>query len=120
LNNPESNNLTIEKYRHDLEVVRNTAAQIIKDFNLFGIEITFSGNEFSAYEELKKQIIPALKNLYKDNHAAFFSLLYRIDVNEKKVQQVLNNSRDDELPEQLSKLILEREFKKALFKKFYL
>jgi hypothetical protein len=29
--------MEIEKYRHDLEVIRNTALQVAKDFELYGI-----------------------------------------------------------------------------------
>jgi len=119
LSKPEINNSTIEKYRHDLEIIRNTASQIIKDFELFGIEITFSGNEHTAYEELKSQIIPVLSALYKNNYSNFNSLLYRVDVNEIKVLEILRNSVKEEQPEQLAKLILEREFIKVLFKKLY-
>ncbi|MEO5571859.1 MAG: hypothetical protein ABIT08_13270 [Bacteroidia bacterium] len=113
------NNAFIEKYRIDLEVIRNTAAQIIKDFGLSAVEITFSGNEQIAYEELKSQIIPALNKLYKSNHSAFLSLFYRIDVNEKKVHEVISNSSKEDQAEQLSKLVLEREFMKVLYKKIY-
>ena len=45
----------IEKYRRDLEIIRLTAEQVIKDFQIFGFEIVFSGNEYTAYEELKTQ-----------------------------------------------------------------
>jgi hypothetical protein len=119
LNNPALSNTAIEKYRHDLEVIRNTALQVIKDFELLGIEITFSGNEHSAYEELKAQIIPALTMLYKEKNSAFNALLYRIDVNENKVQKILLNSSKENQAEELSKLVLEREFIKVLFKKLY-
>ncbi|HKR04502.1 MAG TPA: hypothetical protein VJY62_07685, partial [Bacteroidia bacterium] len=104
MNNPAPGNTAIEKYRHDLEVIRNTALQVIKDFELLGIEITFSGNEHSAYEELKAQIIPALTNLYKEKYSTFNELLYRIDVNENKVQQILRNSSKENQAEELSKL----------------
>ena len=119
MNNPAPGNTAIEKYRHDLEVIRNTALQVIKDFELLGIEITFSGNEHSAYEELKAQIIPALTNLYKEKYSTFNELLYRIDVNENKVQQILRNSSKENQAEELSKLVLEREFIKVLLKKLY-
>lgn len=119
MNNPLPGNTAIEKYRHDLEVIRHTALQVIKDFELSGIEITFSGNEHAAYEELKAQIIPALTNLYKEKHSAFNALLYRIDVNENKVQQILRNSSGENQAEELSKLVLERKFIKVLFKKLY-
>jgi hypothetical protein len=117
LNPPAINNSRVEKYRHDQEVIRHTASQIIKDFELFGIEIKFSGNEQVAYEELKSQIIPALNNLYKNNYSLFNSLLYRIDVEERKVEYVIHSIPKEYQAEELSKLILEREFIKAIFKK---
>ena len=119
LSNPAPNNLQIEKYRHDLEVIRSTAEQIIKDFNLFGIEINFSGNEMTAYNELKSQLAPALSALYKNNASAFVSLLYRIDVSENKFKEVLINFSSDQLDEKLADLVIEREFMKVLFKKLY-
>ncbi|MEP7168464.1 MAG: hypothetical protein ABI855_03780 [Bacteroidota bacterium] len=119
MNGQTLNNSSIEKYHHDLEVIRNAASQIIKDFELFGIEITFSGNEQTAYEELKSQIIPVLINLFCKNYSTFYALLYRIDIDENKVREILMDSSKENPSEELSKLILEREFIKVLFKKFY-
>jgi hypothetical protein len=119
LNKPILNNSAVEKYRHDLEVIRNTAKQVVKDFDLFGIEITFSGNELTAYEELKTQIIPALTNLYKEKYSIFNALLYRIDVDENKLQEVLRDAPKTYHAEELARLILEREFIKTIYKKLY-
>ena len=116
---PIANNFQVEKYRHDLEVIHNTAKQIIKDFELFGIEISFSGNEQTAYSELKEQLIPVLSKLYKNKPSVFNSLLYRIDVSEKKLNAILNNFSADERSGQLANLIIEREFMKVLTKKFF-
>ena len=112
-------NSQIEKYRHDLEVIRDTARQIIKDFELFGIEITFSGNEQTAYQELKEQIIPALRKLYNYETSSFMSLLYRIDADEKKVNEILNSSTEKNKAEQLADIVIEREFMKVLLRKLY-
>jgi hypothetical protein len=43
------------KYRADLEVVRDTANQVIKDFGLSGVEISFSGFAEKAYTELQSR-----------------------------------------------------------------
>lgn len=112
-------NHQLEKYRHDLEVIRNTAKQIIKDFELFGNEITFSGNEQTAYEELKEQIVPILAELSKNETGKFQSLLYRIDVDEKKVLETLSNPSEKLRAEHLANLVIEREFVKAIFRKLY-
>ena len=67
----------IEKYRHDLEVIRMTAEQVKKDFAFHNIEITFSGNEMTAYDELKAQLIPLLSKLFTENKPRLMQLLYR-------------------------------------------
>jgi hypothetical protein len=108
-----------EKYRHDLEVVRNTAAQVIKDFGIVGVTVTFSGNPETAYQELQNQVAPALTSLYKLNQNAFMALLYRIDVNENKVKNLEKSSKGAEFFNGLTELIIEREFIKAIIRKLF-
>ena len=45
------NSFSIEPYRHDLEMIRDTVVQIKKDFSMFDFEINFSGDEKTAYHE---------------------------------------------------------------------
>lgn len=111
------NELTPEKYRHDLEVVRNTASQVMKDFGMSGIEINFSGNPDTAYSELLKQAQPALKNLYKGNPGSFMTLLYRIDIPEKKFREVSSQFNGEDFFNKLAEMVIEREFMKALTRK---
>ncbi len=108
----------IEKYRRDLEIIRLTADQVIKDFQIFGFEIVFSGNEYTAYDELKNQLAPLLFNLYKNNRSTFQSLLYRIDISEAEWMKFLQTA-DDDFSEKLAALIIEREFQKVLTRKFF-
>lgn len=116
---PELTNTQIESYRHDLEIIRNTAQQVIKDFALFGIELVFTGNPENAYEVLKEQLTPIVDDLQKDKPSVFRALLYRIDVDEKKVNQVIRNSSGTYRAELLSNLILEKEFMKTLYRKLF-
>lgn len=105
-------------YRHDLEVVRMTAEQVKKDFSFHNMEITFSGNEQTAYAELKAQLTPLLAALFEKNRPRLMQLLYRIDVPERDWKKVLALN-ENEQPSKLSEIILEREFIKALTKKLY-
>jgi len=108
-----------EIYRHDLEVVRNTAQQIIKDFGMAGVEINFSGNPETAYKELLDQAQPALKALYQNNTTTFMALLYRIDVEEFKVKKLTDQFSGNEFFRELANLVIEREFVKVLIRKLY-
>jgi hypothetical protein len=111
--------LNPEKYRHDLEVVRNTAGQVIKDFGMAGIKIEFSGNPETAYQELIAQVTPALEQLYKNNQTGFMALLYRIDVDESKVRNITRHFQGAEFFTQLTELVIEREFIKVLIRKLF-
>lgn len=108
----------IVHYRHDLEVIRMTAEQVKKDFSFHQMEITFSGNEQTAYAELKEQVIPLLAELFEKNRPRLMQLLYRVDVPERDWKKVLELNANEQ-PEKLSEIILEREFMKALTKKLY-
>ena len=110
---------TPEIYRNDLEVIRETAKQVIKDFGMAGIEIHFSGNPGTAYKELVEQALPALKNLYQQNQGAFMALLYRIDVEEHKVKALSENNSGTGFFSGLSAMVIEREFLKVLIRKLY-
>jgi len=110
--------VNIEKYRRDLEIIRLTAEQVIKDFGIFGFEIVFSGNEYTAYAELHEQLAPLLFDLYKDNRSTFRSLLYRIDISEAQWKKFLKSGTDN-ISERLAALVIEREFQKVLTRKFF-
>ncbi len=112
------NPMNIEKYRYDLEIIRQTAAQVIKDFGMTGIEITFSGNAKSAYAELENQMVPVISKIYIKEYERFQNLLYRIDVDEKEIQKIKKNYPAHLHAQLISKLILEREFIKILCRKF--
>lgn len=102
--------MEIEKYRHDLEVIRNTALQVARDFETIGFEISLPVNELSAYEDLKAQLIPVLEKLMHKNPEQLSRLLYRIDVNEGKSMSTFDASG-------LAHLILERELIKVITRK---
>ncbi len=110
------NNISIEPYRHDFEVIRNTVLQIKKDFSIFNFEITFSGNTATAYPELKTQLIAIFKDLLRNHSEKVFALLYRIDVPESKLKQVPPSVPFEE---HIAQLVLERELLKVVMRKLH-
>jgi len=57
MNLPNLQNSNIGDFLNKEDVVRETVAQIMKDFALFGIKLTFSGKVESAYDELLEQLV---------------------------------------------------------------
>jgi hypothetical protein len=111
--------LSPEKYRHDLEIIRQTAAQVIRDFSIHKFEVTFSGNEYTAYQELVSQLEPILNGMYKSNRSGFNALLYQIDISEKAFRELMQNASAEEFSLRLAEMIVQREFQKVLTRKFF-
>lgn len=105
-------------YRKQIEFIRETAAQIIKDFEIAGEEISFSGNAETAYAELKSQILPIVEKLLQSNFEKFLFLLYKIDVSENAVKNILAEN-EKVFSENICDLILERELKKVIVRKYF-
>jgi hypothetical protein len=108
----------LEPYKKRLEIIRLTAQQVIKDFGIHGYEIEFSGAEEKAYQELFEQVKPIIVNLLQKNPEKLSSLLYSIDLNERKVRKILTGGSYN--PEdELTDLVLERELQKVVIRKYF-
>jgi hypothetical protein len=102
----------IERARLDRQIIQETAAQVMKDFATFGMDILFPETLEYAYDSLFNQLKIKLAGLLQKDPEKLSSLLYHIDLDERKIRE----SYVDLLPEHewLSELILEREFIKVL------
>jgi hypothetical protein len=90
--------------------------QINKDFNLANEAIDFP--QSTSPQELKIQLHEKVYRLIQYKFAEYLNLLYIIDVPENQVKQ-LDGSDLVELSEQVSFLILKREWMKVWFRNNY-
>ena len=109
----------LSQYTTRLEILNDTANQIIKDFGMQGMAVKFSGNADNAYTELFSQILPLIEKLQKENFQNFYSLMYRIDISEAKIKKEVALAKDKPFSEIVTDMILKRELQKVLTRKFY-
>lgn len=112
----------ITPYLNRLDILNDTAQQVIKDFAMNGMEITpiairVSENSDSAYSELFSQILPQIEKLQKENFQNFYSLMYRIDISEGQIKKAMEQAKDRSFAEVISDLILKRELIKVVTRK---
>ena len=111
----------VEKFRKDLQVLKETAQQVQKDFESCGLDIDFSvpmfREEILPYEELLNRVKSQVEKSMKMQEGAFHNLLYRIDIPEKNFVQLKSTSND--FIHDVSRLILEREFMKVVTRRYY-
>ena len=109
----------LSQYFNRIDLIKDAANQIIKDFDMFGLEIKFSGNAFNAYEELFEQIEPHINQLINSNQQKFMSILYRIDLSDEQIKRAVNENSSEPFSAIVSDLIIKRELQKVVIRNHY-
>lgn len=96
-------------------LVQKLIDQLNKDFRLIGTDYHFEENLIpnEIFLHLQNIIEIMLQNKFDD----FLNLLYRIDIDENRIKEIIDTSND--VINQISFLILKREWKKVWFNTFY-
>ena len=116
---PEVNYNNISTHLNNEDIVLDTAEQIMKDFGMFGVEITFSGNTSQAYKELHQQLINQITLLIERNYDLLLSVLYQVDITEREITKA-----EIELPhynniEIIAHQVIVRDLKKVLLRRYF-
>lgn len=90
--------------------------QLNKDFTLSNIEESIS--EAVTPSELKKQLYGIIQRVIQNEFDHFLNLLYRIDVSEHQIKKKTTQTQAAYI-EEVTFLILKREWQKVWFKKNY-
>jgi hypothetical protein len=109
----------LSPYINKLEMIKATAQQIIKDFDMFGLEVRFSGSPYNAYEELFDQVAPHIEQLINTNRSKFLGILYRIDISDEQVKKAVEENASESFSTIITDLIIRRELQKVVIREHY-
>ena len=112
---PTSFNALIEA-SEKLHLYGKLIEQVNKDFLLANIDLSFALDILPS--SLKYLLHEVIYNLIQEKFADYLNLLYIIDVSEAKIKE-LDGSDTLKLTEQVTFLILQREWQKVWFKHHY-
>ncbi|MCZ4695642.1 hypothetical protein DWB61_13190 [Ancylomarina euxinus] len=119
MNLPDYNHIKVSKYRDKVEILKQVAAQIEKDFYQFGFEVTFTGVPENAYNELFSQIIEHVGFMLSQDYHRLVLLLYQIDLSENEILKNELKYPNVDKDQLLSELIIQRELKKVLIRNYF-
>ena len=75
--------------------------------------------EGKPIEKIREQLISLINELINKDFHALVQLLYRIDVDEKKIRHYLDTNKNEDSAFILADMIIERQFEKIKSKKHY-
>lgn len=119
MNLPTIQNNNLAEFLNKEDIVRETAAQIMKDFALFGIQISFSGKIESAYDELLEQLVNQINTLLENDDKILLSVLYQVDISEKDLRKTKLDFPTYDQVEVIAHQIIARDLKKVLTRRYF-
>jgi len=99
--------------------VHEVSENISSVFNRFGIELPLSPDDVENLKQLRDFLTEKLKDLLDNNFNLLVNTLYRIDVNEQKLNELFGSKNRTPIPSALAELIIERQLQKIHFRKKY-
>ena len=105
----------LDKYRNDLEFIRLTAQQFIRDCERMGFDVEIDVQQLTGILHLQMCVEPYLKQWCKEENARLTSLLYQIDIPEHLYPE---RGPCSDIPG-LTALVVKRELIKVILKKLY-
>jgi len=100
-------------------VIDQLLRQIEKDFDLLPDTFHYIIKTNEIYQDLLVLLTPFVKNELNKNFSLFLNRLYRIDIDEKKLQKIIKENTDEEYHLAITGLILQKEMQKIIMRKVY-
>ena len=111
--------MNIESYKGDRVIISKLIEQLRKDFQFYDEKFVLQEESTTQYDDLYQQVLPIIDRMLNLDSARFFSLLYAIDIDERKVKDLLFGNNDKNAGAELCHLILERELLKVVSRHIY-
>jgi hypothetical protein len=116
---PQVSNSNVSGFLNQAEIVQETAEQIMKDFGMFGVEITFSGDISNAYNELHHQLIDQISLLLERNYDLLLSVLYQVDITDREIAKATRELPHYNQVEIIAHQVIVRDLKKVLLRRYF-
>ncbi len=116
---PQVSNNNVSGFFTETEIVQETAEQIMKDFGMFGVEITFSGETSQAYYELHNQLVEQISILIERNYELLLSVLYQVDITDREIARATADLPHYNQVEIIAHQVIVRDLKKVLLRRYF-
>lgn len=116
---PEIHKNNIQEFLNKEDIILETIQQIMKDFGMFGLEITFSGDIEKAYSEIQAQLTYQIEKLFTNDLSKLYAILYQVDISNKSIEKAQNNMPEYTLIEVIASQIIFRELQKVLTRRYF-
>lgn len=105
--------------KEEKEQVVEIVKFVEKDFLISDNNSLIPSTDLTSLEDFRKYLTEKLKFLLDEKFDTLVNILYRIDINEKKLSQLFSGNNRNSIPSVLADLIIERQLQKIKLRKLY-
>ena len=92
---------------------------INRNFSEISPGFLLSVEDIKNIEEMKRYLSNKINILLEEKYDSLINILYRIDVDDKKIERVFSSEKKGNIPDKIADLIIERQLQKIHFRKMY-
>jgi hypothetical protein len=104
----------------EVDWVLETSRQLLKDFAMLNLSLEFTPLSNQPYSTLFNEASQCIQVLYQKNYQGLLSLLYRIDLDENILHDLVNTYAPPELYDRITEWVLKRELIKVVYRYKYM
>jgi hypothetical protein len=104
----------------EVDWVLETSNQLLKDFAMLNLALEFKPLSNQPYSALFDEASQCIRALYQNNYQGLLSLLYRIDLDEKVLHELIAGYPPPQLYDRITEWILKRELVKVVYRHKYM
>ena len=104
---------------NEKQPVKEIVKFVEKDFLISEKDSLVPATDIASLEEFKKYLTGKLKVLLDNKFDTLVNILYKIDINEKKLSELFSGTNRDNIANVLADLIIERQMQKIRLRKLY-
>lgn len=99
--------------------VEEISKVIAKEFMISGADSLIPSGEFDKLDEFRTYLVGKLRDLLDNQYDKLINLLYKIDVNEKKLSELFAQKNTSSMAVSLADLIIDRTLEKVKYRQMY-
>jgi len=80
-------------------------------------ELTIADNY--TLDDLKQALFYRIRELLDKNVERLLSILYRVDLNQKRLDEIFQNNSKEEIAEKIAEAVIERQLQKIKTREYY-
>lgn len=105
--------------KENISDIAELSGIINRNFSEVSPGFLLSNGDIKNIEEMKRYLSTRINILLEEKYDSLINILYRIDIDDRKIEEAFSNEKKENIPDKIADLIIERQLQKIHYRKMY-